>query len=401
MSMLKIRNFLRKLRRNVFAYYATEATAILLINIIGVLLSLSLISNVHFFNPVARALESFDITDIYYDIMRNDEPDTCSVITLVDITPLYDRGQIAMVLDEIHELNPAVIGIDVCFEGIKDDPVGSEVLSSVVQACPEVVYAYKLEDYNPITKHFDREVHSFFTKECHVNEGFVNTNASKSGEMERSLTMRQDFDGKKSYHLTAIVAGKFLGTGVSKWKNRDQCNIDYTPTVFRRIMYSDIEKHPEYITGHVVLLGGVSDRSDTHFTPMGKLPGIEIWAYAINTLLQSNQVKALQGFWYYVVTFLFSWIITFLYCWYQRRSMRVRSSVISYIMTMTLTINILISILVTLMVAFGYYVFHNWNVDLRMGLSISLVLLMISAYSVYELLKTVVKRILYNMDKKK
>ena len=62
----------------------------------------AILSTLSFLNPVERSLENFRMTDVFYDIYRSGEQtDTTDLITIVDITDVFDRGRLAETLMEI------------------------------------------------------------------------------------------------------------------------------------------------------------------------------------------------------------------------------------------------------------------------------------------------------------
>ena len=86
--------------------------------------------NLSFFNPISEAIKSFSVTDIYYQMMSEKES---RLITLVDLSHLYDRGLIAQTIKEIEECQPAVIGVDCIFEGEKEDTVADNAVRDVAK----------------------------------------------------------------------------------------------------------------------------------------------------------------------------------------------------------------------------------------------------------------------------
>ena len=79
-------------------------------------IAMSLVSE---FNPMARSLSNFSVTDVFYQIDSSSEKaDTSELVTLVDMTEVYDRQELATIIDEIRLLNPAVLGIDIVFESV-------------------------------------------------------------------------------------------------------------------------------------------------------------------------------------------------------------------------------------------------------------------------------------------
>ena len=97
-----------------FAEYAWyHAIDHLLVLAMVVLLATSLIEisfSVSFLNPMARALSNFSITDVFYDIGNTSEDkEKSDLVTLVDITDIYDRGELAGVVEELERVEPATV----------------------------------------------------------------------------------------------------------------------------------------------------------------------------------------------------------------------------------------------------------------------------------------------------
>lgn len=144
------------------------------IGIIGLLVLIAV--NVEFLNPVVRAVESFSMTDVYYRIQHSITPETNKQITLVDITALSsrDRDRIAEVVEQISEMRPTALGVDVIFEGLKGNPDSDEQLTDAFFHTPEnTVLAYKLTDPDEDSGIFRNAVHSFFAADTHQVEGTV------------------------------------------------------------------------------------------------------------------------------------------------------------------------------------------------------------------------------------
>lgn len=89
--------------------------------------------NLDFLSPVVRAVENFSMTDIYYRIGDNGgDAESENIVTLVDMTDLSRRKDIAAVISEIKSMKPAALGVDIIFEGRQLDGDGDDILS---EAC--------------------------------------------------------------------------------------------------------------------------------------------------------------------------------------------------------------------------------------------------------------------------
>lgn len=59
-----------------------------------------------------------------------------------------------------------------------------------------------------------------------------------------------------------------------------QRNIEYSHTDFFTISHRDVMKYRNVIKDKIVILGTINEEADTHITPLGKMPGMKIQAFA-------------------------------------------------------------------------------------------------------------------------
>ena len=101
--------------------------------------------NMALFNPVSKIVGEYSIDDFFYERLAEiSEPDTSFVVSIVDITDVYSRRDLAELLTQIEEQGPKVIGIDCVFEGLKEDKVGDSMIAAVGTGYDNLVFAYKL-----------------------------------------------------------------------------------------------------------------------------------------------------------------------------------------------------------------------------------------------------------------
>ncbi len=93
--------------------------------------------NISFLSPVARAIKDFSMSDLYYHILwSGNEPEQNDLITLVDVTDLHKRGDIAHTIEQVNQQEPKVLGIDIIFEGVKEDSLGNDSLMNALAMRP-------------------------------------------------------------------------------------------------------------------------------------------------------------------------------------------------------------------------------------------------------------------------
>ena len=274
------------------------------------LLSFGLISfmaaialNVSFLNPLSKAISDFNFTDVYYQILQeHNDYEYNEDIVIVDLTPLESRTAIAEALQQIEDCNPKVIGVDCVFEGLRDDTLGSEKICQVAAEYNNIVFSCKYLDYLNDSLGYTVAVRSFFTEFLDVEQGFTNMQYSLYGSMARLVSLGRKFDGEVTASFIAKVVNHTLDKPLPL-EDKDQ-RINFTPTIFTKVHPDSISNYADQIKDKIVLLGTLEDEYDMHITPMGKMAGVELLAYAGQTLQDRNEVRTFPGWLEIIVSFL-------------------------------------------------------------------------------------------------
>lgn len=269
--------------------------------------------NISFFNPVARAINSFSMTDVYYACeMEMAAPDTSRTITIVDISKLFDRGGFAEITEALHALQPAVIGYDVIFEGLRGDTINSMILSDAIKDVAfnktkentPLVFGFKMK-LDDEKQFFTSSVHSFFSDTIPVTEGYVNVQADINGNTLQTFSITRLLNGNPVYSFPYQVVRAYDPTITENGSTiHDDLFIDWTPTHFTVIPYDSLWENKDLITRRIVLIGAADDDADKHWTPLGKLSGVEMHAYSIQTLQEHKNIHNMSPFGVFVLSFL-------------------------------------------------------------------------------------------------
>ena len=109
------------------------------------------------FNPVVKALKNISAMDLFFQIENKmDVAEVCQDVVIVDMTELHSRSDIGQLLSDIYDARPKAIGVDLIFEGEKDNIEEDLVLEKVVEKiAPITIFANKLVDYDVSEKKFD------------------------------------------------------------------------------------------------------------------------------------------------------------------------------------------------------------------------------------------------------
>lgn len=286
--------------------------AILTIVILGV--ACLIVVNISFLNPISEAVDDFSMTDMFYEIEHSDRQESeNSIISIVDLTNVYDRGRIGEILANISMCNPKAIGIDIIFEGEKDDSIGNMLLIDAIKLLPQnTIFAEKLTNYSSKTEEFNSSVKSFFADSLDIQQGFTNLVDNLAASTIREMPAFRNLAGKHVISFDAALS-EMCGIKVTTDRNNNYI-INYRNTGFTRIPPDSIFEYSDYIEERVILVGTLNEESDMHSTPIGKMPGVEIHAYSLLTLLENHHVIELNGFWLILLALIVCWILELCIC---------------------------------------------------------------------------------------
>lgn len=271
-------------------------------------------------NPVERALNSFYITDLFCDADNGGvSKDTSAVITIVDMSEVYDRGDLAGVIKAIDSLQPAIIGVDIRFDGLRDDTRGNELLiEAACNTLTPTVWACELENWSDEEKQFSDINHSFFVDlGAKVDEGFTNVQSDMNGGAVRSYGIWRKAQGRVCYSLPAKLAVGMTGD-TTFIRDTYSTTIRYSATRFPVVSYDSLADYADLIRNHIVLLGAMRDKRDMHLSPIGLIPGVTIIGLTVNTILNDNAPRELSYWWRIPLVLFLLWLADVLYALFRK-----------------------------------------------------------------------------------
>lgn len=341
--------------------------------------------NISFLSPVARTIDNFSMTDIFYDIANSDgKMDTSDIVTLVDMTPEFDRGRLASLIEEIDSLEPAMLGIDIVFDGIREDREGNErLVEAVCSITSPTVWAYKMTDWSDEEGQFKDSFHSFFAEDVEgLNEGYANVQRDVNGGTVRSYSIKRMAEGNWSYSLPAKVSVGFLGDS-ALLGNKTDCTICYNSIHFPVVPYDSLENYADLIRGHIVLLGALDDQRDQHYTPIGRIAGLSVLAYAIQTMVK-RQIPLEFSFWETMFfTLLFIWLGQLCQHGFSRYLVKRKNKVLCYIGESGMASSLMAFFLMGLLVGVCFWLFFRYNICLNTMWAIMGIALLDNARELY------------------
>jgi len=262
--------------------------------------------------PVGTAMKNLSLLDIFYRVER-DWFHTATVnenITLVNMRQLTDRGDIARLLQDIYDLQPLAMGVDLHFDREKD-PAGDQLLRQVADEVADVtVFASELPTYDEQAQAFTEVANSFFVTD-RLMHGYTNLTDDMAGRPIRTYTVSQQVNGNREWSFAAALANSL---GCPLPQNREY-TIDYGTTDFPIVDCSAVDASADDLTGHIVLVGLYDDPADSHPTPVGKLSGMVIHAYSLDTLMRHHDVLTVASPWSWLIAAVVAWLVELSLCW--------------------------------------------------------------------------------------
>ena len=347
-----------------------------------------------FMGPIAEAIKEFEMTDVYCQILQDTNDDDVEVsddITIVDMSELYSRRDLAKALVDIEKQNPKVIGVDIVFEGLKEDSVGDEMLTRIALENTNIVFSYKLLDYvNDSIGHADT-VHSFFVDESDsINEGYTNMPRNLYGGIKRKLSLGEKVEGRLMPSFITKVSAMYEGRQV-KDVSKKTININYIPKRFRVVEADSISVHPEWIKDKLVLFGAMKDEYDMHYTPLGKMAGVELLGYSIETLLQKTEVEEVCGWLMIAISFLLVLLTQVVFSLYTSFARKRKNRVARFLMSATFMRSYLMFIWIALWMWVAFILFYLYDIWLDLGWALSAIAFLLLAQSIYDEIRDAIK----------
>ena len=338
--------------------------------------------NVKVFNPISKAFADYSITDFYYDMLATGTPDTSNIVTIVDMTELPNRRALAMALEEIAECKPKAVGVDVVFEGLKEfDELGDRMIDDVAHAQPKTVFSYKLITDSWDGHEYHQTVRSFFADSL-ITQGYTNMPRNLYGGMKRQLSLGCYVEGELVPSLIKRVADEYAGEETMELADKN-VRINFRPMEYKVVPPDSIMEYRELIEDRIVLFGAMTEEADMHYTPRGKIAGVKLLAYAIETLLKHNEIKEVPLWLTWVISFLVVLIaVVFLECY--DRFVAKRSTLTKVVFGSILVKGLVRFAWIAIFMWLAFLLFSLFNISLNLAYAVTAIAFTVSANNLYD-----------------
>ena len=291
----------------------------LLVMFMGWLLAFASI-NLTVVNPVKKAFSDFSMTDVYYEIQNSSGvKEINNDIVLVDMTELYDRRKIADCMTAVNSCRPKVFVIDLIFERPSYDESENEYLINAVAELDNAVLSCKLTDYDYTNDKFSKVRRSFFSCEGDgLTWAFSNVISGEGYGCIRKYSQNEHINNDVIYSLPYMAVCKYTGVKPQEQLPK-QRNIEYSHTDFVVIPDDKVLEYKNLIKGKIVILGTINEEADTHITPLGKMPGMKIQAFAMLSSMMHHRVYVLSDFMSILLTFILCYMSSMMATYLTRK----------------------------------------------------------------------------------
>lgn len=293
-------------------------------------LILLLAFNVSMFKPIGIAIKEFSLSDVYSrwerkirgtDSLANED------IIIVNTKNLTKREDIASVIRMVYSVSPRVIGVDITFNEPKDSINDKSLIAVADSVGDSTVFACKLTDFSNGVNAFNNIVKPFFAKDNDATIlGYDNLNDNLEGKCIRSFSFSQQVVNYKAIYSLPAAMMNLNGHDLPKANKTYQ--IDYTTSNFISIAYDSIRAYADLIAGRMILIGSLNDEEDMHLTPLGKMSGVQIHAYTLNTLINHSSPKHVSDFWNWIIAIIIGFSVELSICslnkFLARRKVKIR-----------------------------------------------------------------------------
>jgi CHASE2 domain-containing sensor protein len=232
-----------------------------------------------------------------------------------------DRAEIGIMLQNISDAHPKVIGLDVRFEEAKD-PAIDDLLKNTLRSIPNLVVASRLNWENKK----DPEEKGYFINDAN-DYGYVNFIGEDQGTI-RYYSPNEKIKNQSYLSFTAALLKQADPSAYQKLQSRKREIEDihykrkthqYLVIETEDILEGNFEK--SILKNAIVLVGYINDDpnniEDKHFTPMnpsfaGKskpdMNGLVIHANILSMLLDGSYIKQVPAWLNWIFTLLIAWL---------------------------------------------------------------------------------------------
>ena len=148
-----------------------------------------------------------------------------------------------------------------------------------------------------------------------------------------------------------------------------------------------MDRHPELIEGQIVLLGAVYEEADRHWTPLGKIAGVELLAYGVQSIVYSNEVKNTSPAMFAIVSLLVVFLVELLQYLYLERTGKSEGIFTKFIIGSTYFMSVLTFLFTSVLLGVCFVVFKLYGISFNLAWALTAITFLGTSRSMYAALK--------------
>lgn len=251
-----------------------------------------------------------EVSDFYNRIRAGgSQKDLDNNIVIVNIDSVYERDELAMLVEQVSESTPKAICLDVLFEEEKE-PDSDMLLAEVLSNTPNLVVSQRYSDA-------DIAPEADFTQEyCpSTTRGMANLTSAKPHGLIREVT---PFFGKEKQYpcLAAAALAKIDPEGYDYLKTRggEDELIHFQSKEFYIAEPGEIREEPSILKDKIVFLGTISEEGDLHPTALSDdYPGVIIQANILSMMMNREYTDSHSNIYNTLLLIISCLLMTVLY----------------------------------------------------------------------------------------
>ncbi len=298
---------------------------------------LLILNQVSVFNIFSTNFE-LSLIDFRYSLAQNNATNEKIIIVDIDTSTInklsiwpFPRHYWATAIQNLNKYGTKVIGIDVLFDNASSSKSEDNLFARTLKDNNNVILAARkyIEKKNTYSIEMWSKPLSIFSDTTKF--GFVNFPYDNDGVVRRSFKLLSAPQRETIHSFDNLTAAKYLNIPAGNLiKNlntnrlsdndfsKSQYYINYTLSknflhIPFYLIFEDRLQNPEILKDKIVLIGA-SDPvlNDILFTPLGMLPGVDIHAFNISTILTNKPIFKFSTFFNYLIIYLLIGLISFL-----------------------------------------------------------------------------------------
>lgn len=351
--------------------------------------------NCAFVDPISNALGDFDVYDIVYSKLLEEQPADTNIV-LVNIG-LLSREEIAAQIKNLNKFSPKVIGLDILFEHSKDD-FSDAVLADAFAGCNNVVLINGLVNFNEETGKYDSLRHSISLFNQYAKNGFANLPSDDNSSFRtirefRPFALYKDsvvncFTGAivEVFNKDKFNVLKARGKSLEKINYRGNIQKFYSIDTYQLL---DSTADFSFVKDKIVLMGfmgpdfNTSSLEDIFFTPLNEryagksfpdMYGIVIHANIISMILNENYVNEMPSILSLLLAIIIGFINVKMLLFIKHRFSKWNGALTKMILFSYSVLNLLLSVLIL----------QHYNYKISLTMAMAAIFLSTTTIETYE-----------------